>query len=277
MSVSTQSNTHYTRPFLKWAGNKFQLLAAIQSMLPTGQRLIEPFLGSAVVFLNCDYKHYLLNDKNHLLITLYKTLKKYGDDFINAVSHYYQPRYNNKKKYYQLRDTFNQCDDPFENSVLLMYLNRHGYNGLCRFNRQGKYNVPFGQYKKPKLPVTTMQSFHQRSQHCHFYSQDFRTIMRRAKAGDVIYCDPPYVPLTKTAFFTNYWETFDMDHQQQLVTEALACAKRGIPVLISNHDTSVTRKLYQKAQQIESFEVQRHISCKVNKREKVRELLALYR
>ena len=276
MSHSQQTPSDYQRPFLKWAGNKFQLLEPILGLLPQGKRLIEPFVGSGVVFLNSQYDRYVLNDKNFILILLYKTLKKHGDQFINAAAEYYQARYNKKTTYYAMRDQFNTCEDDFERAVLFMYLNRHGYNGLCRFNKQGKYNVPFGQFVQPTLPVTTMHAFYQKSQRARLHSQDFTTVMRNATPGDVIYCDPPYVPLSNTAFFTSYWAGFDMACQEKLAEAAKACAQRGIPVLISNHDTPVTRKLYKNATRIERYEVQRHISCKVENRQKARELLALF-
>ena len=275
--MSHSKPAEYQRPFLKWAGNKFQLLSTLQKLLPSGQRFIEPFAGSGVVFLNSDYPRYVLNDKNIVLITLYKMLKKFGDEFIAATQHYFQPRYNDKEVYYQLRDRFNQCDDPFDRSILFMYLNRHGYNGLCRFNSKGHYNVPFGKYKLPTLPIETMRLFHQRSKLCRFCSKDFSLIMQQARTGDVIYCDPPYVPLSATAHFTSYWGVFDEACHQHLAEEAKRCAERGIPVLISNHDTAFTRQLYQDADTIKQVRVQRHISCQVENRNKARELLVLYK
>src|SRR5688572_3777460 len=120
------------RPFLKWAGGKFQLLPRILPHLPTGRRFFEPFLGAAAVFLNTNYEHYHLGDTNPDLINLYETVKLLGEDYIKLASKYFKPRYNYSHQYYKLREKFNASEDIIERSCLFLYLNRHGYNGLCR-------------------------------------------------------------------------------------------------------------------------------------------------
>ena len=137
------------RPFLKWAGNKYRIIDQIRRKLPQGKRLIEPFVGSAAVFLNTDYERYLLTDTNADLIELYKLLKKEGKDFIEYSNSFFTDKNNNEEHYYNYREVFNTTDDCALKSALFIYMNRHGYNGLCRYNSQGKFNVPFGSYKKP--------------------------------------------------------------------------------------------------------------------------------
>ncbi|HEY0720269.1 MAG TPA: Dam family site-specific DNA-(adenine-N6)-methyltransferase [Gammaproteobacteria bacterium] len=264
------------RPFLKWAGNKYRLIERIVAALPESKRLVEPFVGSGALFLNSDYKRYLLCDANPDLITLYQLLKEQGDDFIAACRPLFCEENNRAEAYYALRDEFNASDDPLRRSVLFVYLNRYGYNGLCRYNSKGGFNVPFGRYKRPYFPAEEMLAFHHKARYALFRHQDFATTLAKAKAGDVIYCDPPYVPLSDSANFTAYSAGgFTMEQQQQLVTLARAAAMRGIPVLISNHDTRHIRKIYHDAT-VSRFQVQRSISCDGKHRGSAGEVLALF-
>lgn len=265
------------RPFLKWAGNKFRILQHIIPMLPAGDRLIEPFAGSAALFLNSNYDQYLLSDRNADLISLYNLLKQGGAEFIDYCAQYFVEQNNRENRYYKLRDEFNSCDDPLRRAALFIYLNRHGYNGLCRYNASGGFNVPFGRYKRPYFPATEMLAFHHKSRDAQFTVGDFKTAMQEAQPGDVIYCDPPYVPLSTSANFTTYSAGgFNLENQQQLADLAQSCAQRGIPVLVSNHNTPFTRKIYQQARKTRRFKVQRYISCNGEKRNSAGEILALF-
>ncbi len=97
--LSENTENPKVRPFLKWAGNKFSLLDRIISLLPAGKKLVEPFAGSAAVFLNTTYKSYLLADTNPDLIHLYQVVQQHGDDFIDYAERYFKPRYNQEEKY----------------------------------------------------------------------------------------------------------------------------------------------------------------------------------
>ncbi len=265
------------KPFLKWAGNKFRIIDKIQKMLPEGNRLIEPFAGSCAVFLNTDYKHYLLSDSNADLINLYNILKSEGVAFIKYCKPYFSQKYNNEEAYYELRRQFNNSRSVKKKSALFLYLNRHGYNGLCRYNLKGGYNVPFGRYKKPYFPEKEMLAFYKKAKNAQFVHQDYSQVMQQARKGDVIYCDPPYAPLSPSANFTQYSAGgFSNEQQQSLALLAGRVADKGVPVLISNHNTSFTLKTYNRAQKITRFKVQRHISCNGNKRDTAGELLVLF-
>lgn len=266
-----------TRPFLKWAGNKYRIIDRVKKALPEGKCLIEPFAGSAAVFLNTDYERYIINDNNPDLINLYNLLKNEGMTFIKKCRHYFSGKYNNEEQYYKLRKQFNETSDPHKRAVLFVYLNRHGYNGLCRYNLKGGYNVPFGRYKAPYFPEKEMLVFHEKAQNAEFVLSSFEEVIQSAKKGDVIYCDPPYVPLSSSANFTSYSTgSFNIDKQQQLADLAKQTSSRGIPILISNHNTAFTRKAYNKANKITKFHVQRFISCNGKKRGTAGELLALF-
>jgi DNA adenine methylase len=265
------------RAFLKWAGGKFSLIDAITAQLPDAKKLIEPFVGAGSVFLNTNYSQYLLNDINPDLINLYTILQVQAEQYIVDSASLFVAENNNADCYYALREKFNQSTDIYERAVIFLYLNRFGYNGLCRYNQKGIFNVPFGKYLAPYFPHKELEYFAEKSQRAIFTCLPFEGIFSKARTGSVIYCDPPYAPISKTAFFNSYATNgFSLDQQSILAKLASKAGKqRNIPVLISNHDTAFTRELYQGAVLTE-LQVSRFISQKGDSRKKVGELLALY-
>lgn len=266
------------RAFLKWAGGKFPLLNDIEKHLPKGECLVEPFVGAGSVFLNTDFSRYILADINSDLIDLYNIVKTRTDEYIAAAQAMFSPTTNDADVYYQLRDEFNQSQDAFRRAVLFLYLNRHGYNGLCRYNLKGEFNVPFGRYKKPYFPENELRHFAHKAQNAEFYCESYAQSMARADASSVVYCDPPYAPLSATANFTAYHtNSFSQEQQAHLAEIAEELVSKRIPVLISNHDTALTREWYQQANKLHVVKVRRSISSNGGTRKKVDELLALYR
>lgn len=240
--------------------------------------MIEPFTGSAAVFLNTDYEEYLLADSNPDLINLYQQLVDDGNDFIQYCRSLFIPANNREKKYYELREEFNDTKNSHRKSALFLYLNKHCYNGLCRYNKKGKFNTPFGLYKTPRLPAKEMESFVAAAGNTIFMHAAFTDSMHLARKGDVVYCDPPYAPLSKTAYFTDYHPGgFSWNDQLLLARTAKKLAGRGIQVVISNHRTPEICELYKNAgARISAFKVQRHISCNGSKRQKADEILAVF-
>ena len=268
--------TTTVRPFLKWAGNKIRVLHQIKAILPPGKRLIEPFVGSGAVFANLDYARYLLADANPDLIALYRHLQAEGTDFIAYCRSFFTPDNNTSDAFYSLRARFNQTADAREKAALFVYLNRHCYNGLCRYNASGGFNTPFGRYARPYFPADEMAHFYARSQRAEFVCAGFRDTMQRAQPGDVVYCDPPYAPLSQKAGFTSYSANrFGLAEQRELARLAEALAGRGVPVVISNHNTEFTRREYAQAE-IVVFDVRRTISCDASNRGAASELLAAF-
>lgn len=264
------------KPFLKWAGGKHRLVERIKSKLPDGNRLIEPFVGSGAVFLNTDYSQNLLTDSNRDLINLYTFLQKEGAGFISYCKELFVPENNIEVVFYEFREEFNTTTDLRRKAALFIYLNRHCFNGLCRYNSKGIFNVPYGRYTKPKLQEEEMFYFYEKAKHAIFKVADFREVMSEAKAGDVVYCDPPYVPLSATSSFTSYAkEGFGLEEQHALADKAKELQKRGVAVVISNHDTEFTNQVYHPAE-ITSFNVQRFISSDTKNRNAVSELLAVF-
>lgn len=274
--TTKNETTSYIRSPLKWVGGKYRLLPTLQKHLPLAKRLIEPFAGSAVLLLNTDYEHYWLNDINPDLILFYQSLKNHGPEFIKQCKKYFTQRYNDEKQYYKLREKFNVSPADMMRASIFLYLNRHAYNGLCRYNKKGLFNAPFGRYVKPYFPEKELHLLHQKSQRATFTCQPFETVMQDATKHDIIYCDPPYVPLSKTAHFTQYsGHYFEAEQQKQLSILAEQLKQSDITTLISNHNTKFTRDLYNQAKLVK-FKVRRFISCNGQKRNFVNELLAIY-
>lgn len=276
MSVEIFCGGNQVKPFLKWAGGKYRIINRIKEQLPPGSRLVEPFVGSGAVFLNVDYSAYLLSDSNADLINLFQVLKEEGDTFVKYCREYFTPASNREEEYYRLRSEFNRTGNRKQKAALFLYLNRHGYNGLCRYNSSGEFNTPFGRYVKPYFPKEEMLYFARKGQKATFVCQDFRKTMAKLKPGDVVYCDPPYVPLSSTANFTEYSSGgFGLKEQKKLAEQAGKLAGKGVPVLLSNHDTEFVRQIYRGAQ-LTSFKVRRFISCQGDNRNKAAEILALF-
>lgn len=244
----------------------------------TGARLIEPFTGSGAVFLNTCYDRYVLADSNPDLIELYLRLTRDGDSFIATCRALFRATNNSADRYYALRDEFNQSRRGARRSALFLYLNRHCYNGLCRYNSRGEFNTPFGRYIKPYFPEGEMRGFIEAADSATFLNCGYLESMKLARGDDVVYCDPPYAPLSRTAYFTDYHTGgFKWDDQVRLAHAAAELAGRGVQVVISNHDTGAIRELYRNSgARVKRFRVKRTISCDTSSRRPVGELLAVF-
>jgi DNA adenine methylase len=264
------------KPFLKWAGSKYKIIERITQSLPPGNRLIEPFVGSGAVFLNTDYPEYIVADTNSDLINLYSCIKDQGLDFVEDARHLFVKENNNQEVFYNFRKEFNETQDLEKKSAIFIYLNRHCFNGLCRYNSSNKFNVPFGRYSNPTFPEKEIINFFHKSQSVEFKVSNFVDTMEKASFGDVVYCDPPYAPLNQTSNFTSYTKNeFTIDSQKELSAMASKLMNKGICVVISNHDTDFTRSIYNAAK-INFFDVQRFISSNASNRGKAPELLAVF-
>ena len=273
-------NNQMKKPSLKWAGNKFRVLPHLLPIIGDPKRYIEPFGGSMAVALNVSADEYVLNDINNDLVNLYGHVTDVNDDtFIKYCQELFYEG-NNREAYNEMRDLFNQSTDSLERSRMFVYLNRHCFNGLTRYNSKGGFNVPFGKMKNPKCPVNEMMQFRMyflQKKH-RFMSTSFEdsALYENIESGDVVYFDPPYVPASDTANFANYAkEGFSYDQQVQLAELAESLANRGAKVIISNHDTDVSRQLYKNAE-IHSIQVARSIAANKTSRKKANELIAVY-
>ena len=239
---------------------------------------MEPFAGSGAVFLNTNHSACLVCDTNQDLIGFYTILARVKAGFIEQCREYFTTERNTAEAFYTLRTAFNTLPAGIERAALFLYLNRHAYNGLVRYNAKGMFNTPFGRYKAPYFPQAEMEAAIRRTEEAAitFAVSDFRQTFATLKKGDVVYCDPPYIPLSATASFTAYTAgAFGPEEQAALAACALAASKKGIPVVVSNHDTPASRELYKHAT-ITSFPVRRFISCDGKNRANAQELLAVY-
>ena len=267
------------KPFLKWAGGKYRVLDKILKELPIGSRFVEPFAGSCAVYLNVEAKRALICDANADLIYLYQHIQREGKEFISYCQEFFTPINNTKERYIEIRDEFNICKKPRKRGAIFLYLNRHSFNGLVRYNSKGEFNVPFGKYKSPYFPLKELMDFYKKTQETEtcFLCCDFRNTFNKLEKGDVVYCDPPYIPLSVTSNFTTYTgNEFSRKDQKDLALLSKSAHNKNITVVLSNHDTSITRSLYADAE-LRTFNVQRFISCNGDNRSAVPEILAIYR
>lgn len=268
------------RPFLKWPGGKRRVVPFLLPHLDLpAKRLVEPFCGSCALSLAVadQAERFWLNDINSDLHNLLVQIKEAPDLLLAAVRPFFTPAKNRESSYYNLRDRFNRATEPLERAALFIYLNRHGYNGLCRYNSNGEFNVPFGRYSRPYFPALEIRDSLDVLARAEITAFDFEEVLDACGRGDVVYCDPPYVPLSETASFTSYSAGgFGLAEQERLARAAEGAAGRGALVVISNHDTPITRRLYQRAQ-CTYINVRRNISCDGDNRGLAREVIAVYR
>lgn len=275
-----------SKPFLKWAGGKSQSLEFLQyhmcertilgGMTNTVEgKFIEPFVGSGVVFMNINASTYIINDINPDLVLIYKALQINGKEFIAMCEELFIPENNTQERYNELRKKFNNTDvNDIYRGVLFIYLNRHCFNGLCRYNKTGGFNVPYGKYDSIHFPKEALTKAIDKLQNVLILNRSFEDIIEAASTGDIVFADPPYVPISPTASFTDYAKTGFTMEQQKLLAEL--AEKSNARVFISNHDTDVTRELYKNASEIISTDVTRFISADSSSRGVVKELLAIY-
>ncbi|EBB3994355.1 Dam family site-specific DNA-(adenine-N6)-methyltransferase [Salmonella enterica] len=267
----------WQRPFLKWAGGKYSLLPELDSLIPTGKRLIEPFVGGGSVFLNSDkHERFLLADVNPDLINLYQMLEV---DHIRVMSYAKMlfSRSNSEKAYKDLREEFNeQRMGAPERAAAFLFLNRHCFNGLIRYNLDGFFNVGFGKYKAPYFPEEEIKAFKRKAHACVFMNAGFRRTLALAGDGDVVYCDPPYEPLPGTAGFTNYAAGgFSWDSQVELAESCVAAHQRGAKVVISNSTAPRVIELYERhGFTLHRVNSRRSISSKGSTRETANDIVA---
>jgi DNA adenine methylase len=269
-----------SKPFLKWAGGKSKLVPLIESHIGSRGRLVEPFVGSGAVFMGTRFDRYLLADSNKDLIALFNVLKQSFAATLTEIERLFQPQFNTESSFYELRKEFNELadlTDAVRKSALFVYLNKHAFNGLCRYNARGQFNVPFGRYEHPVVPARELEAFAAKSDLAQFKCLDYRSTFAQLEPGDVVYCDPPYVPLSKTASFTSYDKGgFGESEQRDLAAHARGAQRRGNLVVISNHDTEFTRELYESAE-IVSIDVRRSISSKAATRGNAKEIIAVFK
>jgi DNA adenine methylase len=254
MPVSLPANS--LKPLLKWAGGKRWLLPKLLELWQPdrGCRLVEPFVGGLAVTLGLQPDRALINDVNIHLVNLYRHLQQGLSVTIEMK--------NDRDFYYAMRMRFNQLNkagksQTGEAAQLFYYLNRTAFNGLCRFNNSGEFNVPFGRYKTINY-ATDFSEYRLPLQAWEITCGDFENL--QLKPDDFIYADPPY-----DVQFTKYSQSdFTWEDQVRLIQWL---AKHPGKVVLSNQATDRIVDLYQSyGFTIDKVDAPRRISCNGDRR-----------
>jgi DNA adenine methylase len=272
------------RPFLKWAGGKGQLLSELSKRLPSRFRsYYEPFVGGGALFFHLAgngllHHEIFLSDYNQELINCYRVIRDDVEALIEALQDH-APHFNDPNYFLEIRKWDRQPGfaqrHPVAKAARTIFLNRTCYNGLYRLNNKGQFNAPFGNYKNPLIcdPVN-MRAVSQALHSVDLHVGDFAEVLDRAQAQDLVYFDPPYVPVSSTSSFTHYTgQTFSADDQYRLAEVFFALQERGCYVMLSNSHTSLARELYRDARLADVVHASRKINCDGKKRGNVEELI----
>jgi DNA adenine methylase len=304
---STQIKNTIAKPFLKWAGGKGQLLKQIVSSLPveiyTGKikKYAEPFIGGGAVYFYIaqnfpSIERFCISDFNQELFLAYKTIQQDVEGVINCLKaldsdyrileqsarkeFFYNQRLKFNKNLYNI-DFANFQPDWIERVATIIFLNRTCFNGLFRVNSKGEFNVPFGDYKNPKIcDEENLRAVSHLLQKAEIRCGDFSQTSDFVDEKTFVYFDPPYRPLNKTASFTAYSKSqFNDEEQIRLAKYYSSLTEKGAALMLSNSDPknedcndSFFDNLYEKFR-INRVNASRAINSDSSKRGKITELL----
>jgi len=284
-NISRSDINHGAEPFLKWAGGKRQLLAEIEEHIPAKfSNYLEPFLGGGAAFFHLYNKNLLKNkitliDNNPELINAYITIKNNVMDLLELLAEFKNHYIENPNDfYYSLRNWDRQKDyvnrNNIEKAARTIFLNKTCFNGLYRVNSRGFFNVPLGRYKNPNIfNKENLIAVSDALKNTTILCDDFSVCEKIAKAGDFIYFDPPYFPISDTSCFTGYTkEDFGEKEQNKLKDTFIKLSEAGCLVMLSNSSAEFIRNLYS---EFNIFEVsaKRFINCVSEGRGPIKELL----
>lgn len=244
-TLSTSIAHRPAKPVLKWAGGKRQIVPELIAALPQRyDRYVEPMVGGGALFFALAPERALVADSNPELINLYRVIVTDLERMADLAAGW--PI--DEKTFYQLRDLRFEDLDPVHAAARLLYLNRTCFNGLYRVNKLGQFNVPWGRYKQPKIvdrPVLEAARKHLGS--AEIVLGDYAHVLRsRAQAGDLVFLDPPYLPISEFSDFKRYTkEQFrESDHRlMRALVEELR--DRGCTTIITNSNHPLMHELYE--------------------------------
>ena len=248
-------DTYPVKPLIKWAGGKRQIAAELFSRFPPDWNqgtYLEPFLGGGAMFLHVAPKKAVVADLNSRLYGFYLQVKsnpeKLHSGVVDIADEFNATAELNKKDFYlSLRTKYNESSvDSFESAILLYVLNKLCFNGLYRENSKGGFNVPFGQKKHlAYIDKEDLNAVSKALEVTEIINADFETTIGKAKPGDFVYLDPPYIPIDTTSSFTSYHSNgFGIAEQQRLATAMVFMKNAGIRAMCSNSDTPLTREIF---------------------------------
>ncbi len=266
------------RPFLKWAGGKRQLLPALAGHV---QRLgpfrayHEPFVGGGALFFELRNQKLIedgvsLSDVNVRLIEAYQGVATDVDEVVRHLRSHAER--HSTDYFYAVRASVPAT--VAERAARLIYLNRTCFNGLYRENSKGQFNVPIGRYVNPTIcDEETLRAASAALRPAKLSVRSFEGVIEDAQPGDLVYFDPPYVPVSKTASFTAYAQDgFSMADQARLADVFSALAERGVHVMLSNSKTDVVVAMYSKFR-IDTVLAKRAVNRDADGRGKVEEVI----
>ena len=267
----------FPRPFLKWAGGKSNLLKQYEPLFPKWSGdYFEPFIGSGAVFFflsaRQEARKYYLSDLNREIVDAFCAVRDDVEEVIGLLTKH--QKLHSKDYFYQVRALVPENLSTLERAARTIYLNKTCFNGLYRVNKKGEFNVPMGNYKKPSiLQVETLKTASRALARADLAAGHYSGLVDKAQAGDFIYLDPPYHPLSKTAMFTNYVaEAFDEKDQMELSQVATTLSEKGCLFMESNSNTDFVKDLY-KDFKIQEVLARRSINREKSKRGVITELV----
>ena len=243
-------------PIIRWVGSKKRIIKHLINNIPDSfNNYYEPFLGSAIVFLNIPYeKQVFLNDINKDIINLYKSIQKYPDELIQLLEKYrksYQNSTDKKSHFLKYRKKFNILKDTYNitRAALFVYINKTSFNGWMQTNKYGMNTSSFGDIKNPKLyKKIQIENLSKKLQKVQLKNTHYVKMLKNAKKQDFIYLDPPYVPEDFSNFNIKYNETeWTEDDFKELVKTYKLLDKKGCYVMLSNSNSKFIRKHFPKS------------------------------
>lgn len=275
------NNTKKAKPFIKWVGGKCQLLKQLETLMPKQyNNYFEPFVGGGAVFFETSPKKSHINDINKTLIAAYKYIKDDVETLITKLAKL-EKKYldkdteNRKEFYYSIREKYNSLShEDFERSLYFLFLNKTAFNGLYRENSSGGFNVPIGSYKNPTIAnEDNLRLVSKALAKTKITNGSFVDAVKNAKAGDFVYFDPPYHPLSETSSFTSYSkDDFSADDQIKLRDLFVELDKKGVYVMLSNSSAPFIQEIYEGYNQVPVY-ANRMINSKSDKRGKISEVV----
>ncbi len=278
--LKTQT-TITAKPFVKWLGGKTKLLPQLAELRPESyNQYFEPFVGGGALFFSLEPRRAVINDLNPHLINLYVQVRNNLDGLLHKLEELLDVYTELEEEarsafYYVLRDEFNQrTDDDVWGAALFLLLNKTCYNGVYRENADGKFNVPHGHRKTTSLhEIDSIKRASEVLKRADIWHGGYEDVLAGAVAGDFIYLDPPYVPLSSTSNFTQYTgSNFGNTEHEKLKNVFEELNDRGCLLMMSNSDTPLVKELYKKFRQTEVL-ADRAVNCKVQGRGKITELV----
>jgi DNA adenine methylase len=289
------------QPFVKWVGGKRQLQERIAEKVPAfSGRYFEPFLGGGAMFFHLNPHQAILSDVNKKLINVYSQIKADWEKvakICDAINQEFEQSLNKSNYFYEKRTEFNSpSTEEFRSAALFLFLNKACFNGVYRENSKGHFNVPFGKrdviqiYEPSNLKAVSLAL-----KDAKLLDRPFERILPEyfskdeknpdaPVAGDLVYLDPPYIPLTKTAAFTSYTnDSFgaqaQRELQERLNDQITELTRRGVGVILSNSSAEETVRIYQSEggmiSDSEPVYASRNVSATSGGRKPVKELILI--